>query len=150
MTGHQPANPGYDDAELGRVVNTAMSGILAKLEAAFDPAAGLADIHARRTADSSRLAAVCDQVDLLGAWLADVVRAGQRSPFAGSSYLDLARDNLVQLRAGLASRTMARPKPGSSPATSVTSSARPTASCAPGTGARSTTWPALTRAAAGP
>ena len=109
MTGHLPGNSGYGDAELDGVVSTAMSGILAKLEAAFDLAAGLADIYARRAASttgSSRLAAACDQIDLLNDWLANVVRSGQRDPIGGSSYLDLARDNLVQLRAGVASRTM--------------------------------------------
>jgi hypothetical protein len=108
-----------------------MSGILAKLEAAFDPGAGLADIYARSTArhfagsppypgpsappatpapgrGSSRLAAVCDQIDTLTAWLSGLLQSGQQDPFSGSSYLDLASDNLVQLRAGLASRTMTR------------------------------------------
>jgi hypothetical protein len=124
MTGHQHGNPG-DDTELDRVLDTAMSGILAKLEAGFNPGAGLADIYARSTrrgssmapavpggdsSGSSRLAEVCDQIDLLTAWLADIILSGQQDPFGGSSFLELARDNLVQLRAGLASRTMARPE----------------------------------------
>ena len=41
---------GYDDAELDAVLETAMANILAKLEAAFDPQAGLEDIYARATA----------------------------------------------------------------------------------------------------
>jgi hypothetical protein len=47
MTGHKHEPPGYDAADLDGVIVSAMSGILAKLEAGFDPDAGLADIHAR-------------------------------------------------------------------------------------------------------
>jgi hypothetical protein len=126
MTPHQPDNqPGgqFDaDAELDHVIDTAMDGILAKLEAAFDPEAGLADIHARRAAPTSpavpepgrsgstRLEEACDHIDQLTRWLAGLIESGQREPFAGASFLELARDNLVQLRAGLANRTMLRPE----------------------------------------
>jgi hypothetical protein len=130
MTGHQPDHHGHDDAALDNILDTAMNGILAKLEAAFDPGAGLADIYARNAATpygprpafpaqaeprrestgSTRLEEACDQIDLLTAWLADLIRSGQRAPLGGSSYLELARDNLVQLRAGLGNRTMARPE----------------------------------------
>ncbi|HUY45383.1 MAG TPA: hypothetical protein VMV92_06615 [Streptosporangiaceae bacterium] len=47
MNRHQPEGPGYDSAALDALLDSAMSGILAKLEAGFDPAAGLADIRAR-------------------------------------------------------------------------------------------------------
>jgi len=50
MTGHHPddaSRPDYDDAELDELLATAMDGILAKLEAGFDPDTGLADIYAR-------------------------------------------------------------------------------------------------------
>jgi hypothetical protein len=99
-----------------------MDGILAKLEAAFDPEAGLADIHARRAAaaalvapgpggaGSSRLEQACDHIDQLTGWLGDLIESGRQSPFGGYSFLELARDNLVQLRAGLANRTMLRPE----------------------------------------
>lgn len=115
---------GYDE-KLDHVLGTAMSGILAKLEAAFDPDLGLADIYARSarresypapavpgrdSTGSSRLEETCDQIDMLIAWLADLIRAGDREPFGGSSFLELARDNLVELRAGLAARIMARPE----------------------------------------
>jgi hypothetical protein len=38
------------------------------------------------------------------------MESGQRIPFGGSSFLELALDNLVRLRAGLANRTMLRPE----------------------------------------
>jgi hypothetical protein len=113
---------GYDD-ELDRILGTAMSGILAKLEAALDHDAGLADVYARSargrpdaagpgrgSAGSSRLEEACDQIDQLTAWLEDLIQSGQENPLGGSSFLELARDNLVQLRAGLAARNMARPE----------------------------------------
>ena len=114
---------GYDD-ELDRILDATMSGILAKLEAALDHDAGLADVYARSTrgapraqlapgrdsTGSSRLEEACGQIDELAIWLADLVESGQDDPFAGSSFLELARDNLIELRAGLAARTMARPE----------------------------------------
>lgn len=115
---------GYDD-KLDHALGTAMSGILAELESAFDPDLGLADIYARSTrskpyparavpgrdhAGSSRLAETCDQIDALTAWLADLIRSGQREPFGGASFVELARDNLVELRAGLAARIMTGPE----------------------------------------
>jgi hypothetical protein len=121
MTSHQPDQPPAEGAALDNVIDAAMTGILAKLEAAFDPDAGLADIHARRASPapvaprpdgtgSSRLEQACDQIDLVTARLADVITPWQRAPFGGFSFLELARDNLVQLRAGLANRTMLRPE----------------------------------------
>lgn len=124
MTGHQPPDP-RGDAELDRVLGTAMSSILAKLEAGFRPGAGLADIYARSargrhsmtpevpggdSSGSSPLAEACDQIDLLNAWLADIILSAEQNPVGGASFLELARDNLVELRAGLASRTMAKPE----------------------------------------
>ncbi len=115
---------GYDD-ELDHILDTAMSGILAKLDYTFDPGAGLADIYARSIRNgpypapavpgrdgtgSSRLEEVCGQIDLLTAWLDHLIQSGEQDAFGGSSFLELARDNLVQLRAGLASRTTARPE----------------------------------------
>jgi hypothetical protein len=131
MIGPESGRPGYDGAELDDVIDAAMSGMLAKLEAGFDPAAGLADIYGRcgsprparrpgapvrhapqvRNADStgsSRLEEVCDQIDMLSTSLDDLIRSAQQTPFAGSSFLELACDSLRQLRAGLASRTTAR------------------------------------------
>ena len=115
---------GYD-SELDRVLDTAMNGILAKLGAALDHDTGLADVYARSargrpdpgqaargrdSADSRRLEEACDQIDELTAWLEDLIASGQQDPFAGSSFLELARDNLIELRSGLAARTMARPE----------------------------------------
>ena len=115
---------GYDD-ELDHILDTAMSGILAKLDYTFDPGAGLADIYARSIRNgpypapplagrdgtgSSRLEEACGQIDLLTAWLDDLIRSADQDALGGSSFLELARDNLVQLRAGLASRTTARPE----------------------------------------
>jgi hypothetical protein len=113
-------------------VDSAMSGILGKLDAGFDPAAGLADIYARSgagqdarppadvpaapvlppgtTAGSSRLAEVCDQIDRIGAQLSDVIRSAGEAPFGGCSFLELARDALVQLRTGLSARSLSRPE----------------------------------------
>ena len=127
MTPHQPRSHRPDDATLDDVIDAAMSGILAKLEAAFDSDAGLADIYSRssatrpsrtaptsqaapRTGGSSRLEDACDQIDQLTAWLAELLKSARQAPFGGSSFLELARDSLVELRAGLASRTMARPE----------------------------------------
>jgi hypothetical protein len=124
MTGYQPRDPG-DDAELDRVLGIAMSGILAKLEAGFHPGAGLADIYTRSargghsmapavpegdSSGSSRLAEACDQIDLLTAWLADISLSAEQDTLGGSGFLELARVSLVELRAGLASRTMAKPE----------------------------------------
>ena len=47
MTGYQPNRPRHDAAGLDELIDSAMSGILAKLDPAFDPDAGLADIYAR-------------------------------------------------------------------------------------------------------
>jgi hypothetical protein len=46
MTTNQPEPSNYD-AELDEFLDRAMSGIITKLEAKFDVAAGLADIYAR-------------------------------------------------------------------------------------------------------
>jgi hypothetical protein len=116
---------GYDD-ELARVLDSAMDSLLAKLDTALDPEAGLADVYARSarsrpnrspsprarhdSVSSDRLRDGCDQIDELTAWLAGLVASGQQNSFAGSSFLELAHDDLVQLRSGLAARTMARPE----------------------------------------
>jgi hypothetical protein len=47
-------NPLYDDAGLDELLATAMGGMLAKLEAGFRPADGLADVRARLGAGPAR------------------------------------------------------------------------------------------------
>jgi hypothetical protein len=125
MTGHESDN--YDAAQLDALLDSAMSGMLAKLEAGFDANGELADIYARAgayrgdlsddtamaaekvpSAGSSRLAEVCHQIDVLSGRLAEITRSGQEAPFGGSSYLELARDSLMQLRTGLASRSASK------------------------------------------
>lgn len=131
MSEHEHDGPGYDIAALDRLVDSAMSGILTKLEAGFDPEAGLADIYdrsgagpqvcqpatpaepasaqAQTAADASaRLQETCDQIDLLDAWLAAVIRSAQADPFGGAAFLEMTRPSLRQLRMGLANRTLAR------------------------------------------
>jgi hypothetical protein len=132
MTGHHPEDadrPHYDDAELDDLLANAMGGILAKLEAGFDPDAGLTDVYARSamsdphrsppapastrrepgpsTADG-RLQEVCDQIDTLDACLAAIIRSTNHAPFAGAAFLEAARPVLMQLRMGLANRMLAR------------------------------------------
>lgn len=131
MTGYDPeeaGRPDYDDAELDELLATAMDGMLDKLEAEFNPEAGLADIHARLAADpprkapapvirhrkpgpiadSQRLQEVCDQIDTLNACLTALSRSARIAPFAGAAYVEAASPVLVQLRLGLANRALAR------------------------------------------
>ena len=132
MTGYQPEDadrPDYDPADLDELLATAMGGMLAKLEAGFDPDAGLADIHARLAAadsprrdpapviprrepvpatSSHRLQEVCDQIDTLDACLSALIRSAHDDPFAGGAFVEAARPVLMQLRLGLAGRTLAR------------------------------------------
>jgi|HubBroStandDraft_1064217.scaffolds.fasta_scaffold01763_13 hypothetical protein len=130
MTRYEPEHPGYDDADLDDLLERAMTGIGAKLDAGFDPAAGLADIYARSHADApapspaaqagpsspvtgpaaggSRLAEACGQIDVLRAVIAGAARSDRRTPLPGSAYLELAAGLLTELRAGLASRSMDR------------------------------------------
>lgn len=134
MTRHEPEHNAYDDAELDSLLARAMTGIGAKLDAGFDPAAGLADIRARIQADApasdsgthagppspasrpaagrSLLEEACGQIDVLRAVLAGAVRSGRDAPFAGSAYLELAGELLTELRTGLASRSMDRRRAG--------------------------------------
>jgi hypothetical protein len=129
MTRHEPEHDAYDDAELDDLLGRAITGIGAKLDAGFDPAAGLADIYARSRADAparavpqpaaalpggarpaaaSPLEEACGQIDVLRAVIDIAVRSGRDTPFAGLAYLELARDLLTELRTGLASRSMDR------------------------------------------
>jgi len=135
MTRYEPEHPAYDDAELDDLLSRTMTGIGTKLEAGFDPAAGLADIYARNQADApapprpdhaqpaqpgatwphgvqpaaaSPLEEACGQIDVLRAVIAGAVRSGRDTPFAGLAYLELAADLLTELRTGLASRSMDR------------------------------------------
>lgn len=129
MTNRHSDEFGYDDAELDALIDTAMTGILAKLEAAFDVKAGLADVYARAGVTKSdvepvpaarpmrphapaegrsRLQEVCDHIDMLEAYLATAVDAAQSNPFAGMAFLDAARPDLMHLRSGLANRTLPR------------------------------------------
>jgi hypothetical protein len=129
MTEHE--SPGYDAAALDELLDRAMGGILTKLEAGFDPQAGLANIYARSGAGahasqpgtptdlaaepaqtaadmSARLQEICDHIDMLDAWLVAVTRSAQAAPFGGAAFLEMARPSLRQLRMGLANRTLAR------------------------------------------
>ncbi len=133
MTGHDPQDagrPDYDDAELDELLATATDGMLAKLEAGFDRQAGLADIYARLEragqpqpappapvtrrrepgpiADNQRLQEVCDRIDTLDACLDALIRAAQSAPLAGGAFVEAARPVLMQLRLGLAGRTLPR------------------------------------------
>ncbi|SRR6266568_1345546 len=51
MNGNDQERHGYDPAALDELLDSAMNGILGKLEAGFDPEAGLGDISTRRTSD---------------------------------------------------------------------------------------------------
>lgn len=132
MTGYDSEDagrPDYDDAELDELLATAMDGMLAKLEAGFDPETGLADIHARLAAEdpprhvpapvirhrepgpavgNQRLQEVCDQIDTLNACLTALSRSARNAPFAGAAYVEAASPVLVQLRLGLANRALPR------------------------------------------
>ena len=133
MTGHRPddaSRPDYDDAELDELLAAGMDEILAKLETGFDPAAGLADVYTRcdeadprsshrvpaatarepeqLSASGRSLQEVCDQIDILGACLAAVIRASQNAPFAGAAFIEASRPVLMQLRMGLANRVLPR------------------------------------------
>src|ERR1017187_7409255 len=119
---------GYD-AELDALLDRTMGGILAKLESAFDPQAGLADIYARLAAGTSptrtpvedsglspaheaagnlSLQAVCDQIDTLDFCLSSAGGSTQEEPFAGAAFLEAARPILRDLRSGLANRVLPR------------------------------------------
>lgn len=127
MNGHQPEPSDYDGAALDTYLDSAMSGIVAKLEEGFDPEAGLADIYARcRVArptirpgtaagsdrkagheriGSARLQEVCDLIDVIRTVLDTVNRSAHTAPFGGAAFLESARPVLIQLRVGLANRT---------------------------------------------
>jgi hypothetical protein len=122
MNRQQPEEANYDSAALDELIDSAMNGILTKLEAGFDPSAGLANIYARcglttgpdpapeiaEASFSARLQEVCDQIDMLDAWLAAVIGSARTVPFGGSAFVEMARPSLRQLRMGLANRTLAR------------------------------------------
>lgn len=127
MTGNQPEPSSYDSAALDAYLESAVSGIIAKLEEGFDPEAGLADIYARcgvtrpatrpdaagdpdrtsgrQRAESARLQEVCDQIDAIRTLLDNVNRSARTAPFGGAAFLEAARPVLIQLRVGLANRT---------------------------------------------
>lgn len=119
----------YDDAELDALLDRTMGGIVAKLDAAFDPQSGLAGIYSRvaagaypprtpiedaglspaRESDGSRsLQAVCDQIDTLDFCLSSVGGSTQAEPFAGAAFLEAAHPILMDLRSGLANRVLPR------------------------------------------
>jgi hypothetical protein len=43
---------------------------------------------------------VCDQIDMLDAWLVAVIRSAQTAPFGGSAFLEIARPSLMHIRMG--------------------------------------------------
>ncbi len=114
MSRHPRRRRHYDDTQLNHIIDTTMDDLLARLDANFDHAAGLADSYARAGAsrpapkpdwasighDSSALAAACDQIDQLATRLAGIISSGRRAPIGGSAFLELAHDNLIQLRTG--------------------------------------------------
>ena len=53
---------------------------------------------------------MCDQIDRISAQLSDVIQSAREAPFGGCSFLELARDALVQLRTGLSARSLSRPE----------------------------------------
>jgi hypothetical protein len=131
MTDQHPEEPRYDSEALDELIDSAMGGILARLEAKYDHDAGLADVYARAAAlrqsagqgnpaetgtalqqpaknASARLQEICGHIDMIDSWLAAIVRAAQATPFGGAAFLDLARPTLMQLRLGLANRTLGK------------------------------------------
>jgi hypothetical protein len=130
MTGQHPGSAGCDDAELDAMLDSAMSGIVTRLETSLDPETGLADVHARwralyprrhpptlaeahsagsaRQAASRALQQICDQIDVLDACLAAIGGSAGSRPFPGMTFLDMARPVLLQLRSGLANKVLAR------------------------------------------
>lgn len=121
------------DAELDVILETGMAGILAKLQARLEPQAALADIQnrlrdqaplpnqddrlaspAEAEADTSQstvsnqaLQAVCDRIDAFDFYLQTVLRSPD-DPFAGAAFIANARPALMQLRSGLANRSITK------------------------------------------
>jgi hypothetical protein len=124
MIGQNPGRDGgHDDfAQLDALLEETMSGILTKLEAAFDPRERLTRLHARATTspsesdrprseprtDSGALTAVCDQIDTLDHCLAQAIGNASTDPFPGAAFLEAARPPLRQLRSELAGRSATR------------------------------------------
>lgn len=123
MIGHDLGrDDGHDDfPELDALIAETMSGILTKIESIVDPGERFADLvrrtigpaqpaapRADRLTDSAALTAVCDQIDRLGFFLAEAVRAASADPFPGSAFLEAARQPLRQLRVQLAGRSATR------------------------------------------
>lgn len=57
---------------------------------------------------NQRLQEVCDQIDTLDACLDALIRAARSAPLAGGAFVEAARPVLMQLRLGLAGRTLPR------------------------------------------
>ncbi|GLZ15824.1 hypothetical protein Acsp04_60590 [Actinomadura sp. NBRC 104425] len=124
MIGQAPGrDDGHDDfTRLDALLQETMGGILAKLEAAFDPRERFARLAAGparpageqarpRTgpsASSAALTAVCDQIDDLDHCLVQASRSAAEDPFPGAAFLDAARRPLRRLRAELAGRSATR------------------------------------------
>lgn len=123
MIGHEPGrDDGHDDfPELDALLEETMSGILTKIEMVIEPRERYAELLRRtvgptqptaprtdRLTDSAALTEVCDQIDSLGHFLLEAIRAAGVDPFPGSAFLETARQPLRQLRAGLAGRSVTR------------------------------------------
>ncbi|MFD0684591.1 hypothetical protein [Actinomadura fibrosa] len=133
MTTPNPDNlgPRDYDAELDAILESGMAGILAKLQARLEPQAALADLQNRvrgqvpppnqsdqqassaaDEADTSRatsqaLQAVCDRIDAFDFYLRTVLRSPDDF-FAGAAFIANARPALLQLRSGLANRSLTK------------------------------------------
>lgn len=126
MIGHDSGRDdgsGHDSfPELDALIEETMSGILTKIEATIDPNERYADLVRRAGgptrpvasraddfADSTVLAAVCDQIDSMDHFLRKATRAADAdAPFPGSTFLEAARQPLRRLRSELAGRTATR------------------------------------------
>lgn len=114
---------GGTDTELNRLIKEARAAELARMDAAFDFDAGLADIYARagltqpsdhnaeqpaptpQDDPKSAVRAVCDHIEMIDALLAAVTKADS-GPLLPTSYLKMARQFLLQLRTGLSARRL--------------------------------------------
>lgn len=114
---------GGTDTELDRLIKEARAAELARMDAAFDFDAGLADVYDRagltRPSDrnakqsapaseddsESAVRAVCDHIEMIDALLAAVTKSDS-GPLLPTSYLKMARQFLLQLRTGLSARRL--------------------------------------------
>lgn len=122
------------DAELDAILNAGMAGVLAKLQARLEPQAALADLQNRlrgqvpppnqddqqaspaedetdtsqsTVSNNQALQAVCDRIDAFDFYLRTVLRSPD-DPFAGAAFIANARPALMQLRSGLANRSITK------------------------------------------